>query len=240
MSMTILFLGAGAGPDSTEPPVLIAEHGGGLLIERFVDACAGLDARLVFAVSASDIRRFHIDDIIRLAAPGARVVPIAGQTLGAACTALFCIEEIEPEGELLLLNSNEILDADYAEPVRDFRARKLDAGIVIFPSLHPRYSYVRLDEDGFIEETAEKRPISRNAMAGFAWFRRGADFIAAARDMIAKDAHVDGRFYISLVFNELVLRQRRMRAYAIDAKQYRPLKSRRQIDLYEADAGAGG
>jgi hypothetical protein len=240
MAMTVLFLGAGAAADASEPPVWIAEHGGGLLVERFVEACVGLEARLVFAVSAGDIRRFHIDDIIRLAAPGARVVPIAGQTLGAACTALFCIEEIEPEGELLLLNSNEILEVDYAEPVRDFRARKLDAGAVIFPSLHPRYSYVRLDEDGFIEETAEKRPISRNAMAGFTWFRRGADFIAAARDMIAKDAHFDGRFYISLVFNELVLRQRRMRTYAIDAKQYRPLKSRRQIDLYEAEAGAGG
>ncbi len=238
MSITVLILGAADPPDSDDPPVWLAEHDGGLLVERFVEACRGLNAQLVFAVSARDVRRFYIEDIIRLASPGAAIVPISGPTQGAACTALFCIEHIPVGDELLLLNSNEMIDIDYAEPVRAFRARNLDAGIVVFPSLHPRYSYARLDGEGLLEETSEKRPISRNAMTGFAWFRRGGDFVEAAQRMIAKDAQVDGRFYISLVFNELVLQQRRMGAFPIDVKQYRPLKSRRQIDLYEAEAGA--
>jgi hypothetical protein len=238
MAITVLFLGAGARSGDHEPPIWIAEHDGGLLIERFVEACKGLDAQLVFAVSSRDVSRFYIDDIIRLTAPSAVIVPITGQTQGAACTALFCIEHIGKDSELLVLNSNELLDIDYADPVRDFRHRQLDAGIVVFPSLHPRYSYVRLDTDNLIEEASEKRPISRHAMAGFSWFRHGADLILGAQKMIAKDAHVDGQFYVSLVFNELVLRQRRMGVFMIDTKQYRPLKSRRQVDAYEAELGS--
>jgi hypothetical protein len=240
--MKIIVLGAGAGPDpEIGQPALLLEHGSGLLIEQFVSACAGLDAGFVFAVRAQDIRRFHIGNIIELAAPGAAIVRISGETQGAACTALLCIHHIELDQELLILNSNEFLDIDYTQPVRRFREQQLDAGVVTFPSLHPRYSYVRLDDAGMIEEASEKRPISRHAMAGFFWFRRGQDFVAGAEAMIAKDVQVDEKYYISLVLNELVLAQRRLGTFPIETKQYRPLKSRRQMDLYEADgAGAQG
>jgi hypothetical protein len=53
--------------------------------------------------------------------------------------------------------------------------------------------------------------------------------------MIRKDAHVDDRFFISLTLNELVLKHKRMGIHEVDAKHYRPLKSQRQISLYEAD-----
>lgn len=231
--MKVLLLGAGGPPTDTDTPVWLAEQGGRLLIERFVHACAPLAAELVFAVRAEDVERFHIGDVIALAAPGAAVVPLKGETMGAACTALLCVDHIGPDRELLILNSNEWIDMDYAAPVLDFRARGLDAGVVSFPSLHPRYSYVRLDGNGMIEEAAEKRPISRMAMAGYHWFRRGADFTAAAKTMIAKDAQEGGRFYISLTLNELVLLGRRMGIHPIDARRYHPLKSRRQMDQFE-------
>jgi len=235
MDMTVLVLGAGPPPRNLEMPVWLAEQGSELLIERFAKACANLDAKMTFAVRSLDIRRFHIDSVIGLAAPGSVVVPIAGETQGAACTALLCIEHIEPEGELLILNSNEFVDIDYRATLNNFRQRGLDAGLVVFPSLHPRYSYVRLDQSGMIEESAEKRPISRHATAGFYWFRHGSDFVIAAQDMIRKDAHVDGQFYISLVYNELVLRQRRMGVVEIEARHYHPLKSRPQIAAYEGE-----
>ena len=63
--------------------------------------------------------------------------------------------------------------------------------MVTFRSLHPRYSYMLVDDNGLIVEAAEKRPISRHATAGFYWYRRGADFVQSAQDMIRKDAHVD-------------------------------------------------
>lgn len=238
MEPRILILGAGpAGPEH-DPPVWLAEQGRELLLERMARVLAPLRGRLVFAVRAQDIRRYRLDSVIQLASPGAAMVPVHGTTAGAACTALLCIDHIEPEAELLILAGNELLDIDYAVAVQGFRDRGLDAGVVVFPSLHPRYSYVRLDAQGMIEEAAEKNPISRHAAAGFTWFRRGGDFLDAARNMIRKDAQHDGAFFISLTLNELVLAQKRMSVHEIDARRYLPLKSRRQVAAYEAEGDA--
>lgn len=237
--MRVLILGAGPRPDDSDAsPTWLLESDGLLLVERFVRACAGLEARLVFAVRAQEIRRHRIDSVIGLAAPGAVVVPICGETAGAACTALFCVPQIEVEDELLVLNSNEYIDIDYRVAVDSFRHRGLDAGVVTFPSIHPRYSHVRL-EDGLVVEAAEKHPISRQAGVGFTWFRRGGDFVRAAQDMIRKDAQVGGRFFISLTLNELVLRQKRVGVFEIDARHYHPLKSHRQLSNFEADGVVG-
>ncbi len=239
MTLHVLILGAGAA--STDPEAVLAwlaESGGEILVERFVRACAGLSPKMIFAVRAQDIRRFRIDSVISLAAPGSAIVPIAADTQGAACTALLCIKHIDPADELLILNSNEFLDIDYKTAIDGFRKQAYDAAVVTFHSIHPRYSYVLLDELGLITEAAEKHPISRHATAGFYWFARGADFMEAAKDMIRKDAHVDGKFFISLVFNELVLKQKRMGTLDVDSKHYFPLKSRRQVSVYEADMHA--
>ena len=56
--------------------------------------------------------------------------------------------------------------------------------------------------------------------------------------MIRKDAQVDGRFFISLVFNELVLQQRRMGILEVESRHYHPLKSTRQVSVYEAENAA--
>lgn len=242
--MRVLILGAGTGEGRPEaareaaiwPPdsVWLAESGGRLLVQRLVAACAGLRARLVFAVRAGDMSRWHVDSVIALAAPDAVVVPIRGETKGAACTALLCLGHLDGDDELLVLNANEFLDIDYTAAIEGFRARGLDGGVVVFPSLHPRYSSVRLDAQGLIVEAAEKRPISRHAVAGFIWFKRAACFVTAAQTMIRKDAHVDGLFFMSLVLNEMVLAQARLGVLEVDRNAYHPLKSRRQIAQYEA------
>ncbi len=236
--MKILILGAGAtigeGPDQTS--IWLAEQNGEVLLERFVRATAPLGGDLVFAVRSQDIKRFRIGNVIALAAPGAAVVPVNGETMGAACTALLCVQHIDPDDELLILNSNEFLDIDYREVVEGFRARGLDAGVVVFPSVHPRYSYMRLDRDGHIVEASEKNPISRHATAGFYWYRKGASFITAAQEMIRKDVELDGKFFISLTFNELVLRHAKLGITEVDSSRYHPLKSRRQIEHYEEEA----
>lgn len=231
--MIVLVLGAGPASDDL-PPLLLLENNGQLLVERLAQACLPLATRLVFAARQADITRHRIDRVIGLAAPNAEIVAINGDTSGAACTALLCIRSIRADSELLVLSGNEFVDIDFEAVIDGFRARRLDAGIVVFPSIHPRYAHVRL-EDSLVVEASEKHPISRNASAGFTWFRRGADFVAAAQDMIRNDAHVDGRFFISLTLNELVLKGRRIGVHPIEARHYYPLKSLRQMNQFEAD-----
>lgn len=113
--------------------------------------------------------------------------------------------------------------------IADFSRRQLDGGTVTFRSVHPRYSFVRLDERQMVVEAAEKHPISDNATAGFYYFRKGSDFVKAAKAAIRKDARHNDMFYVCPVYNELVLEDKKIGVYPIDAKDYHPIKSDRQL-----------
>ena len=54
--------------------------------------------------------------------------------------------------------------------------------------------------------------------------------------MIRKDTVVDGAFFIAPVFNELILEGKKIGISRIEVNDYRPLKTKKQIDLYESDA----
>jgi len=234
--INVLILAAGQSlADAPEGayPLCLTEIGGVPLIERQINACRSVDgARLIVAVSEPDMRRFSLGDVISLLAPDAHVAPTR-ETRGAACTALLTLGQINTDDELLILNGNEFLDIDFDAALASFRSRKLDAGVVVFPSVHPRYSFVALDDDGYVVQATEKRPISKNATAGFYWFARGSDFVAAVQNMIRKDATVNGRFFICPSLNELVLKQAHIGVHPISADKFHPLKNERQVAQYE-------
>jgi len=186
------------------------------------------------AFAESDVRRFALDKIITVLAPEARVISVKEQTRGAACTALLFAAWIDNGEELLIVNGNEFLDVSFGGVIADFRERELDAGVVVFPSIHPRYSFVRTDIRGFVVEAAEKKPISRDATAGFYWFARGRDFVEAAKNMIRKDARVNDAFYVCPSLNEMILKNARIGVHRIEAAKFHPLKTERQVLHYES------
>ena len=70
-----------------------------------------------------------------------------------------------------------------------------------------------------IVETAEKKPISSDAIAGTYYFRRGRDFAEAAKRVILKDARVHDRFFLSSSFNEMILMGKKLVAHRIDPRE---------------------
>jgi len=197
-------------------------------------------ARHVFVIRKEDARRAHLADVLRLMDPGCAVVTTDGPTAGAACTALLAIEHIEPDRELVIANGDQVFACDLGEAVADFRARDLDGGTVVFDSVHPRWSFVRVGSDGLVTEAAEKRPISRHATAGFYYFRRGADFVRAAEAMIRKDAQVNGAFYVCPAFNEMILNHARIGVFPIPRDAYTSLATPQNVDEYEHLLTQGG
>jgi len=228
-----LLLAAGRHTSTSEPdayPIFLAEIDGKLIIEWIAEGLEQLDdTSVIFAFRADDVRRLHLDSIARQLVTDAEVIEVAGETAGAPCTALLAVDRLGMDEELLIANVSDLVDVDLGPVIQEFRDRDADAGTVVFDSLHPRYSYVRMDDDGRVIEAAEKNPISRHATAGIYWFRKAGDFVEAAQSMIVKDAQVNGTFYISLTLNELILRDKNIRTVAIDAENYHPFKSTQQV-----------
>jgi len=229
-----------ASPDDGPYPLCLTEIDGAPLIQHLIAACLELTpVNFIVALPKRDITEFHLNDVINIIEPSAHVVSVPDHVSGAACTALLATGYMDNEEELLIINGNEILDVPFADIVDRFRQQRLDVGTVTFPSVHPRYSYVRLSEDNRVIEAAEKRPISRHATAGFYWFARGRDFVRAAQSMIYKNAAVNNTFYICPVLNELVLEQRCIGVFPIDASKYHPLKTTRQLMNTDLAINAG-
>lgn len=146
---------------------------------------------------------------------------------------MLAIGEIQMDEELIVASATDQIDVDFGQVIDGFRRKNADAGVLTFPSLHPRYSYVRVDPDGWVVESSEKRPISRSASTGLYWFKKASNFFDAAKEMIIKDAHVQDRFYICPSLNELVLTHKKIAVLPLSAEQYHPIKSDKMVDHLE-------
>ncbi len=223
-------------------PVPLIEVNGKSIIERALASFRKIKGRkrFIFVVSRADCDKYHIDSVLELLTDGnCEIVRLHGETSGAACSSLMAIKHINNSDQLLISNGDQILEDDLGSVVDGFR-KKFDAGVVCFETVHPRWSYVRLDEKGLVIEAAEKRPLSNKAIAGLYYFRKGSDFVSAAMRSIKKDASVNGVYYIAPTLNELVLDGKRIGVYKIANECYHTLYSPQKVKEYESILSASG
>jgi dTDP-glucose pyrophosphorylase len=132
------------------------------------------------------------------------IIEVDGLTEGAACTALLAKEHINTDDDLLIANSDQIIYYR-AENFLTMKNMTTADGIVFtFNAVHPKWSFAKIGESGFVTEVAEKVPISNVATCGIYWYRKGKDFVDAAESMIVKNIRVNNEFYIAPVYNEMI------------------------------------
>lgn len=188
----------------------------------------------IVIIKREDAVRYHLDDVARLMDSTVEVVIAEGQTMGAACTCMLAIDRINLDEPLLIAGSDQMLTVPPERIVEEFRQKNYDGGVVVFDDIHPRWSFVRVDENDLVIEAAEKRPISRNASAGLYYFKQAGFFFESAKRMILKDAQVDGSYYICPVYNEMILQQKNIGVYRIDKQQYFNFKEQVGMDAYKS------
>lgn len=223
--------------DSYFPKPLI-EVSGETMLEKVVKNYEALkDARYLFVFGKSECSEFHLDESARLLTNGnCETVLLENETAGALCTCLMAVEHINNDTPLMIVNSDQILDVDYHQVLAHFQ--DADAGVITFESIHPRWSYARIQGDEVVE-VAEKRPLSKHAIAGFYYFQKGSDFIECAKRVILKDNHKDGRFYISASINEMILEGKKVAYFAIPKTAHHSFYSPEKIKEYERQAHGG-
>ena len=67
----------------------------------------------------------------------------------------------------------------------------------------------------------------------FYYFKKGSDFIKAAKNALMKQNNLDGKYYISSSINELILLGKKIGFYDIKKEQYRSFYSPAKIKEYE-------
>ncbi|WP_421796969.1 glycosyltransferase family 2 protein [Haliscomenobacter sp.] len=190
--------------------------------------------KFIFILNERDCTKFHLDDTISILTDNqAIIVKLKNATKGAICSALMAIDELDTESPLLISNGDQVIEKELQDAVTYFDTSLLDAGVVTFQSVHPKWSFIRTEGNNVVE-TAEKRPISRDAVAGIYYFKKTSYFIKAAFDALYKDSSHEGFFFISAAVNELILTNQQVGYYKIENKNYHSFYSPQKIKEFES------
>jgi HAD superfamily hydrolase (TIGR01509 family) len=163
-----------------------------------------IDANYIFLVQKEHYEKYNLKHLLNLISPNCKIIQVDGITDGAACTALLAKEYIDNDKSLLIANSDQYIDWISSDTMYSLTNSFIDGGMLVFESTHPKWSFAKLDSDGYIKRVAEKDPISNIASTGIYYYKRGSDFVKYAQQMIDKNIRVNNEFYICPVFNEFI------------------------------------
>lgn len=205
MNVLIPMAGAGsrfAAAGYTFPKPLIEVNGKPMI--QVVTENLNVEAHFIYIVQREHYDKYNLKQLLNLISPGCDIVQVDGLTEGAACTTLLAKELINNDEPLLMANSDQFVEWNSNECLYAFTADGVDGGIVTFRATHPKWSFAKLGDDGFVTEVAEKNPISDIATVGIYYWKKGSDYVKYAEQMIEKNIRTNGEFYVCPVFNEAI------------------------------------
>lgn len=159
-------------------------------------------------------------------------------TEGAACSVLYSHRLINNDTPLLIANSDQIVDIDINDFLHNSEKRNLDGSALCFEDNDKKWSYAKLDINGFICEIREKEIISKNATVGIYYFKKGSDFTNSAIDMIIQNDRVNNEFYVAPVYNYSIKQGGKFGIYTIDKNKMHGIGTPEDLDKYIELKGA--
>jgi HAD superfamily hydrolase (TIGR01509 family) len=196
-------------------PKPLIEVNGKPMIQLVVENL-NIDAHYIFIVQKEHHDKYQLKYMLNLIAPGCDIVQVEGVTEGAACTTLLASHLYGNGDPLLIANSDQFIKWNSNECLYAFTADGIDAGLLTFKSIHPKWSFARLGPDGFVAEVAEKRPISDLASVGIYYWKQGLDYVLYADRMLRKNIRVNNEFYVCPVLNEAIADGKKVRVKSVE------------------------
>ena len=218
--MNVLIPMAGAGSrfqqaGYTFPKPLIDVRGKPMI--QVVAENLNVEATFTYVVQKEHREKYNLDTLLNLITPKCNIVEVEGVTEGAACTTLLAKQFIDNDQPLLMANSDQFVEWDSNEFMYKMTEQDLDGGIVTFKATHPKWSFAKIDNHGYVTEVAEKNPISDIATVGIYYWKRGSDYVKFAEQMIQKNIRVNNEFYVCPVFNQAIAAERKIKTFGIEA-----------------------
>lgn len=175
-----------------------------------------IDANFIYIVQKSHREKYNLDTLLNLITPNCKIVEVDGITEGSACTTLIAKELIDNDNPLISMNSDQYVEWDSSEFMYKMNESDCDAGILTFKATHPKWSFVKVNDLGYVTEVAEKNPISDIATVGIYFWKKGSDYVKYAEQMISKNIRVNNEFYICPVFNEAVIDNKKIKIFDVE------------------------
>lgn len=192
----------------------------------------GLDGNYIFCCKKEHIEKYNIDEVLKKIIPNCRVISIDFETKGPVESILEAANFIDNDEELLISDTDHYLDWDHEIFNNKIRREDIDGCTMVFPGNYDlkKSSFVKLDNNGFVIESAEKQVISNIATVGVHYFKKGSDFVKYANEMKLKKMSYNDEFFITPIYNLFAKYKKKIITYPI--KKMWPLGSSEEVNLF--------
>ena len=173
-------------------------------------------ANYIFIIQKEHQDKYNIKSVLKILQPNCKIIELDHITEGAACTTLLAKEFINNSNPLIIANSDQYISWNSSKALYDFNSKNLDGAILTFEAIHPKWSYAKCDNEGYVTEVAEKKVISKNATVGVYYWRLGSDYVQSAEEMIKKNIRVNNEFYVCPVYNQFIQKNKKIKIHNVD------------------------
>ena len=178
-----------------------------------------VDANFIFIVNQDHIDQYRIDYLLKSFVPGCQIVIDSPTLQGPATSCLVAKDLINNNKHLFIANCDQYLEYDSSHFFYQNIVKHNDGSIITFKEKEGsnKWSFVRLDEHGLVDQIKEKQVISNLASTGHYYFDKGSDFVKYAEQMIKDDIRVNNEFYVSGVYEYMLKDNKKVSNYTVDS-----------------------
>lgn len=158
------------------------------------------DFEIVFVIRKEQSKAGLADFIKSKIHQEIKIITIDRLTRGSVETVLESELVVPPDSKLTIFTMDVAFSNLYTANTFQETA---SGGVLTFKSNSLNYSYAKVKSD-VVTETAEKVPISDNALVGIYYFAKASDFYKYAREMLSQEDVSGGEYYIAPLYNYFI------------------------------------
>lgn len=225
--MNILIPMAGRGSrfleEGYETPKPFINVNGRPMIEAVLENIDPTYQNVIILALEEHLKVFKKDlvDLLDIYCKSWKIISVNQITEGAACTALLAKDFINTNDPLIITDCDHIVDeyddsSHYQKAMEFFQTNDCQAGFTCFLSDNPKWSYVKIKDNGLVTEVVEKQAISSLANTGEYYFTKGKNFVKAAEHMITTNDRVRNEFYIAPSIKNIIIEGGKVMAFMVN------------------------
>tara|TARA_Y100000389_G_scaffold200112_1_gene239874 strand:- start:2380 stop:3435 length:1056 start_codon:yes stop_codon:yes gene_type:complete len=203
---------------------------GKTFIEWSIDSVDFQDIQTQFIFIIQEKHKKELYEYLKKIKPNCLILTVQKLTRGATETALIAKNYINNDIPLIITNCDQIFEWDKQKYLNYLKSSNIDGNVVTVKETTDKFSYIKVDEEGYGVEVAEKVVISDEALSGIHYWKNGSYFVKSGEELIEKNIRANNEFYISLTYNMMIKDNLKITAYPLkDTEKYLSIGTPEQV-----------
>jgi hypothetical protein len=171
---------------------------------------------ITFIVLQEHINEFKIDEVIKKYFPDAKIVVIPQILKGAVLTCVEGIKEINDNLPIIFNDCDHIFRCQsFFDYCNNGAFEDIDGALLSFKSNDPKFSFLKLNDDGYVTGTVEKVVVSDKAICGAYYFKNKDLFLEMVEKYLVKCNYAE--YFVSGVYNIMAENDKKIVNFTVDS-----------------------